>query len=571
MVHAFLSAVLTAKGSVNHGEYRSFVVHHPSTTKDRAMNKPSQTDDQDPVTDQVIIESSENENDQKGVAPAWLMSLGAHALAVTIMAAVVFSQGKEEIELPPGRINIVPDVAKEKPRDTPTALEPVDITIPVENQADETKPQSLVENPVEVDPSTDEAKDDGSPGEIQAVADVQTGSTGVFMAIGTAGGGAGMFSNRKGLGRIKATRSGPGTTCPEVRISSIDAALRWFKRHQSPNGMWDVDQYQNNCNDPAGKCEPGIDQPGNADIACTAYAIMCFLGAGYDHLSASKYRPTVESALKWLLDQQKADGLFGERNYEHAIATMALAEALGMSEDPRLRTPTQRAVDVVIARQAQDPSAKDKSYAGLGWDYVNPNASRNDTSVTGWNVMALKSAMGAGLQVGNSMMGAKNWLDRSWKAANPDWKRLDPYQGTSVFPYTYDASSEKVDKEHLSCVGALCAIYLGHHEGDVMLETMGNTIMKNDFPTSWPTNTYTLYYKTLAIFQMGEKRWKQWDEPVAKLLAKAQRTDDSCFNGSWDFAGTKFHGHDTGRLLSTAYACLSQEVIWRYIQVEHKK
>jgi hypothetical protein len=99
---------------------------------------------------------------------------------------------------------------------------------------------------------------------------------------------------------------------------------------------------------------------------------------------------------------------------------------------------------------------------------------------------------------------------------------------------------------------------------------MANSIMKNNYPTTYPTNTYILYYNTLAIFQIGGERWDKWNKPVATLLSNSQRTDDSCFNGSWDYAGTEFHGSDTGRLLSTAYACLSQEVIWRYEQIGNK-
>ncbi len=532
------------------------------------MTTPNDSNEQDPVTEQVIIESSDNPNDHKGAVPGWLISVGTHAVAAALMAAVVYGTVEETIERAPMRVADLAPLVKEQPPEVKTDIDPIPLNITVDDPVKDPQPLTLVEITNVEDPSNDDAREDGSPGDIQAVSNIETGSTGAFMAIGANSKSAGMFSNRKGPGRARGSREG-GSTTGAVRTSSIEAALRWFKRHQSPNGMWDVDQYQNNCIE-GGKCEPGVNQAGDADIACTAYAVMCFLGAGYDHVTPTKHRPVVEKAVDWLLSQQKADGLFGERNYEHAVVTMALAEALGMSNDQRLRTPTQKAVDVVIARQAQDPDAKDKAYAGLAWDYAAPNASRNDTSVSGWSMMALKSALGAGLQVGNSMHGAKIWLERAWKAANPDWKRLDPYQGTSVFPYTYDATSDKVDKDHLSCVGALCAIYLGHHKGDVMLETMANTIMKNDFPTTWPTNTYFLYYNTLAVFQMGDERWKQWDEPVTKLLSDAQRSDDSCFNGSWDYAGTKFHGHDTGRLLSTAYACLSQEVIWRYTRLEKK-
>lgn len=531
------------------------------------MPTPNQSDEQDPVAEQVIIESSDNENDRKGIVPAWLLSVGAHAVAVVVMTAVVFGSSQEEIELPPIRVEPPPAVVKTPPPETPTAIETTAINIQVTEPVHEPQPLSQIEI-TDIDPSTEEANADGSPGSELAVADTMMADTGAFMAIGAGNKGAGMFSRRQGPGRTRAGSEGSGI--PHVRQSSINAALRWFRRHQSANGMWDVDAYHLNCIGDGAKCEPGVNQSGDADVACTAYAIMCFLGAGHDHITPNTYRPTVAKAVEWLLSQQKADGLFGERNYEHAVATMALAEVYGMTQDARLRTPTQRAVDLVVARQALDPMAKDKAYAGLGWDYVAPNAARNDTSVTGWNVMALKSALGAGLSVGSSMQGAKQWLERSWKAANPDWQKLDPYQGISVFPYTFDATSDKVDKSHLSCVGALCAVYLGHHKGDVMLETMANYITKHDYPTTWPTNTYFLYYNTLAIFQMGDDRWKQWGDPVAKLLADAQRTDDSCFNGSWDYVGTKFHGHDTGRLLSTAYACLSQEVIWRYVRVEKK-
>ena len=93
--------------------------------------------------------------------------------------------------------------------------------------------------------------------------------TGAFMAIGASSKSAGMFSNRKGVGRARGSRDNGSTTGAE-RTSSIEAALRWFKRHQSPNGMWDVDQYQANCQENGLKCEPGVSQPGDADIACTA-------------------------------------------------------------------------------------------------------------------------------------------------------------------------------------------------------------------------------------------------------------------------------------------------------------
>jgi hypothetical protein len=558
---------------MNCGETWAFIVHHPSTMKDHPMTAPlNQPADQDPVIIETeVIESSTNENDSKGAVPAWLMSIGAHAAMVAIMAAVVYASAPVEVELPPLRVATVPETQQEKPKENFSIKDPEDHIEIITEQAEKTQPVSVVEVTDVETTFEEEHPEKGNPGETDAVAAVETGSKGLSMSIGAGNLGAGMFSKRKGGGKIRA--SAISRTGPE-RTKSTEAALRWFKRHQSPNGMWDVDTYQVNCLDGMPKCEPGVNQAGNADIACTAYAVMCFLGAGYDHHVPNKYRPTVTKAMAWLLAQQSAEGLFGERNYEHAVATMALAEALGMTGDESLKGPAQKAINIILARQAKDPKASDPAYSGLGWDYVEGNAARNDTSVTGWNLMALKSALGAGLQVGSGMAGTKVWLERAWKASNPEWKTLDPYQSESFFPYTYDANSDKAGNNgatgHLFSVGALCAVYLGHHKGDVMLETMANSIMKNNYPTTYPTNTYILYYNTLAIFQIGGERWDKWNKPVATLLSNSQRTDDSCFNGSWDYAGTEFHGSDTGRLLSTAYACLSQEVIWRYEQIGNK-
>jgi hypothetical protein len=410
-----------------------------------------------------------------------------------------------------------------------------------------------------------------------APADSNLGGLGYNNSIGVGGNPSGIWGRPDGDNTKRGQPKGHRPkNIPTGVLPSVDRALRWFKRHQSPNGMWDVDGYMVNCTE-GEKCEPGKNQAGNADIACTGYALMCFLGGGYDHRTPGTYKTTVRKGLDYLLSAQKPDGSFGDRNYEHAVATMALAEAYGITNDRTLREPAQRAVDVILARQAKDAKA-DANYGGSGWDYLAPNPGRIDASVTGWNVMALKDALAAGLNVGNSLKGAdQNWLIKAWRARNPKWKTLDPYKDESYFPYVYDAakgtySGNDQGDGHLACVGAVCAVFLGHVRGDVMLDTLCNYIMKHDLPTAYPTNTYLLYYNSIALFQVGDERWEKWSEQVLqKVLLKAQRIGNGCLDGSWDWQGTQFHGNDTGRLLSTAYCTLSMQIYWRYVRVSDMK
>ena len=85
--------------------------------------------------------------------------------------------------------------------------------------------------------------------------------------------------------------------------------------------------------------------------------------------------------------------------YQHALATQALCEGYGTSGDPFLKQAAQKAVDFLIF--AQNP--------GLGgWRY---EARQDcDTSVTGWVVLALMTALDAHFKV-PGFQRARDWID----------------------------------------------------------------------------------------------------------------------------------------------------------------
>src|SRR5262249_32947618 len=113
--------------------------------------------------------------------------------------------------------------------------------------------------------------------------------------------------------------------------------------------------------------------------------------------------------LQWLMKNQgrggdlHVGGGWNTRMYSHAIGTMALCEAYGLSKDKRLRDPAQRAVNFIINSHNR--------FDG-GWRYE--PGSHADTSVFGWQIFALRSARLAGLNVPKTTLrNARTYLDKA--------------------------------------------------------------------------------------------------------------------------------------------------------------
>jgi hypothetical protein len=552
---------------------------HPKRTdlKERVMSIIESQTEEDLKQEFAEIDAMMAEEDKKVRQKAivsWISSAAMHVCVLLMIGTIAYTTLEEEQELPPIKISVIMPTPPRTPPENKEFVEQPDPNLVVVEDHEVTAEKTII-SPVEdlvakISSEEDDAQIPEPKGREEAVSTTETGGEGAFLAIGPGGGGSGMFGKRIGGGDKRTIGRAFGPHAKNV-TTILDSSLRWLKKHQSPNGMWSAVNYFQNCVDD-NKCEPGKDTTG-ADEAMTGYALLCFLGAGYDHHTPNKYKLVVKKGIEYLVSIQKPDGLIGSRNYEHPIAAMALVEAYGMSNDPALRVPAQKAVDIILQRQNKDKAAADAAYAGLGWDYVNPN-SRNDSSVTGWNVMTLKSAVASGLNVQGGIDGSKKWLERSWKAANPNWAKLsDPYKDTSIFPYTWNTDTNAADKEHLSFIGALCAVFLGHKSGDIMLESMLNDMDKRWLETgNYKNNAYAIYYASLAAFQSGN-HWKKWRDAYVPYLNEIQWKDekDGCKQGTWNYGPQGFHGSETSRVLIHCYYTLAITVSTRYDMVNQPK
>ena len=355
-----------------------------------------------------------------------------------------------------------------------------------------------------------------------------------------------LFAARSPEGRARAVRQWGATPASE---RAVDAGLDWLARHQDDEtGGWSD-------GDPQLKLAPGL----------TGLALLAFLGKGHSHTQPGPFRENIRRAIAYLLSIQSPDGRFGEPYlrageksnpylmYHQALATMALAEAYAVSADAALREPVRRAV-AFIERAQQD--------AG-GWDYGDLRTGRNDTSVTGWQLMALKSAHAAGFQV-------------NWRTLFGAMRHLDLYTSASgQVAYANRQPGAWRRGPAMTAVGLLSYQLLGWPRRASLLVKMADALLReppewkkinrND-PRDLPTFLHTFYYwyyATLALFNIGGHWWAEWNPKVRDTLVAHQRLEGDR-RGSWDPPEDGFDSVG-GRTYCTALNVLTLEVYYRYL------
>lgn len=364
------------------------------------------------------------------------------------------------------------------------------------------------------------------------------------------GSGTGTFGRPTGGGRLWMAKKHGGSEATE---NAVERALRWLAYHQEPDGHWDTVKYNSGP---------------KTDTAMTGMALLAFVGAGHTERVPSKYSENVKRAVAWLKSKQQPSGLIYDTTdagshrgvgYPHAIATLAMVEAAGMGRVADTKAAAQRAIDYAT-EQHQQGEGSDR----LGWRYAAKSA--GDLSVTGWFVMAMKSAKIAGLHVSdNAFEGAIKFLSSVEYKDNQG----DAAYGSSHFGY-------KPGDEHagsgfrLTAIGSLVRQYCGHSKE----ETQGSVnwfIGKGGVP-SWGMNgesvdLYYWYYGSMACFQQGGDSWKQWNTAMVKTLVDNQCKDGGDA-GSWPIVGA--YCDEWGRVGQTALGALSLEVYYRYERLTDK-
>ncbi len=329
--------------------------------------------------------------------------------------------------------------------------------------------------------------------------------------------------------------------------AAVSRGLRWLASVQNRDGSWSLNDWENH------------DRRNNAgDAAATALALLPFLGAGQTHESGV-YKETVAKGLNWLLEHQKTDGdlragLDNEAGmYAHGQATIDLIEAFALTGDAKLRDPAQRAIHFIERAQHR---------AG-GWRYV-PNQ-EGDTSVLGWQLMALQSARmsGPGLAVDpDTLQLADYYLDlASTSKGRGGGDVSERYRRDGVL-YRYQANHEPTAS--MTAEGILCRMYLGWRKDDPRLMLAVDWLSQNHAPADGEFNLYYWYYATQVMHHFGGTAWKRWNDQIKDILILSQETKGTDA-GSWDPDEDYWASRGGGRIFATAMAVCILEVYYRHL------
>lgn len=314
---------------------------------------------------------------------------------------------------------------------------------------------------------------------------------------------------------------------------AIGLALRYLSAQQNANGSF---------TDIVGrKVHNAYEGELNEHVGVTALAGIAYLASG-NLPDQGPYGRQIRMALDYVLGQVHDNGFIsvrGSRMYEHAFATLFLAEAYGTTRDERVKEKLKLAVRLIEKAQNQEG----------GWRYL-PGAKDSDMSVTVCQVMALRAARNAGIQVPrNTIDGAIRYVKDSFKPEEGafDYQILK-YPGRSRTSFA------------LTAAGVTTLYGAGEYDAYEIkkgLEYLWKNRPEADHAEQRFDYYYGQYYAVQAMFQAGGSFWSAWYRYIRDELLRVQHSD-----GSWrDLVGANY---------ATSMAAIILQMPYQYLPITER-
>ncbi len=330
---------------------------------------------------------------------------------------------------------------------------------------------------------------------------------------------------------------------------SIERSLLWLASQQQSNGSFPT----------RAEGQPGV----------SSLCVMAFVAHG--HMPGEgPYGAQLQKALDFIASCQKPSGLLAfvfprsqqlTRNvkheigspaaYNHALSSLLMSEvySMGGGDLEKNQDVIEKALQATLEMQRW--SKRRKADQG-GWRYVNRfdrDSYDSDLSVTGWNLMFLRSAKNAGFEVPKQAVDdAVEYVRRCFQPR---------YQTFLIMADTPDRRSRG-----MAGAGILAMAHAGLHDSEEA-RLAGDWLLGQGFAIynesrqyaggGWTDDRYHYgaFCASQAMYQLGDDYWRKFFPPVAKVILANQDT-----NGSWQ---RDSHGHDGkfGTAYSTALMTLT--------------
>ncbi len=306
------------------------------------------------------------------------------------------------------------------------------------------------------------------------------------------------------------------------QIKSIEKGLEYLARKQNRDGSWDSgSQY---------RMHPGI----------TALACLAFM-AGGNLPDEGKYSENVRRGLNFILKCVTKDGLIistpvSNPMYGHGYATLFLAEVYGMTGDRDLKPYLRKAVNLILNSQKNDD----------GWRYSPDKRGDSDISVTVIQLMALRAARNAGIDIPASVI--ERGIGYIEKSRCED--------GGFAYTLTHKRSG------FARTAAGVMSLYLagkyqagGIDEGLKYLdEYRADDAREKGRMVHW--FYYGHYYAAQAMFQAGGSYWRNWFSWIRAELLRRQTSE-----GAWS------DDSRAGPVFATSMALMILEIPYRYLPI----
>jgi hypothetical protein len=472
-------------------------------------------------------EEAQNQFFLFNILPSWMVSFIAHVLIIILLAIYMLPRPVERT------------VALEAGEPSTALEESIDLNVDLNlDQVDPLEMEEIVEPTAAISDAFDEAVilENSDFGEIigaEVAVEAETAEL-------TNKDASNEVSSRSEAARSDLLKKYGGTPASEEAVA---LALKWIIAHQLPDGGWSFD-HQAGPGDHRTSPDPG--DYGEARCGATAMALLPLLGAGHTH-RVGEYKENVERGIAFLMknaDQKGRGTSYWDPQgtmYSHGMAAIVFNEAYAMTRDPLLAPYAQGTIYFI--EDAQDP-------VGGGWRY-RPREP-GDTSVVGWQMMALKSGYATGMKF-------------SPKTIKLIEKFLDSVSSSGGAFYGYMDRPRGRPADGRTAIGLLCRMYLGWAKDSPGLVDGIQALADRGPRMRDELDMYYNYYATQVLKQYGGKSWTDWNNVMRDYLVKSQIKEGAAA-GSWN-PGRTFGDGKGGRLYATALSCMTLEVYYRYLPI----